>query len=101
MNFHYPIDRDRPIEKWGRVVQAAQRDRTYTFTGDPIPRIPFGTGRSSGNRWPFCRDCAAARGELHVPGCRSEECPRCGGLFTACECAVEDDLEDGPREVQA
>lgn len=33
-----------------------------------------------------CHDCGAEWGELHHPGCDSEECPRCGGQYFACHC---------------
>ena len=45
-----------------------------------------------------CRDCAAARGELHVPFCCWEQCPSCGGQAIGCGCAHDDQDDDG--EVQ-
>lgn len=35
-----------------------------------------------------CHDCGAKQGELHHPGCDSEECPRCGGQYFACKCTT-------------
>jgi hypothetical protein len=101
MRFLYPIDRDRPAGNWSAIVRAAQDDTTYTIDGAALPRIPFGTiPPPAGSRWPFCRGCAAGRGELHVPGCTAEECPVCGGGFVSCDCAVDDDLEHDDREVR-
>jgi hypothetical protein len=52
-------------------------------------RIPFGqdyAGEESDAE--SCRDCAAARGQLHVPICCLEQCPRCGGQVLGCDCGV-------------
>ena len=31
-----------------------------------------------------CHDCAAAKGQFHVPGCDMERCPVCGGQAMLC-----------------
>ncbi len=38
---------------------------------------------------PRCHDCDAAIGELHIPGCDTERCPRCFGQAIACPCVYE------------
>jgi hypothetical protein len=100
MRLFYPIDRDRPVANWSAIVRSVQDDRHYMIDGKPLPRIPFGSDSSpAGVRSPFCRGCAADRGQLHVPGCSHEVCPCCGDSFVSCDCTV-DDLEDGFAEVQ-
>ena len=86
---------------WDRVLAEAQDDRTYSIDGEVFERIPFGedyAGEASDA--PSCRDCAAARGQLHVPICCLEQCPCCGGQAIGCNCIHDEDLEDEDGEVQ-
>lgn len=86
-------------EGWDRVLAEAQDQRTYSIGGEVLERIPFGEdydGVASGAE--SCRDCAAARGELHVPFCCCEQCPRCLGQAIGCGCEHDDQDEDA--EVQ-
>jgi hypothetical protein len=86
-------------EGWDRVLAEAQDQRTYAFDGEVLERIPFGrdwSGKSSDAA--SCSDCAAARGELHVPFCCWEQCPSCGGQAIGCGCEHDDQDDDG--EVQ-
>jgi hypothetical protein len=41
-----------------------------------------------------CHDCGATKGQLHVPGCDVEQCPRCKGQMLSCPCEVTDKFED-------
>lgn len=36
-----------------------------------------------------CPDCGVRPGELHVPGCDCEPCPRCGHQMIGCHCVYE------------
>jgi hypothetical protein len=86
-------------EGWDLVLAEAQTDRTYSIAGEVLERIPFGedyAGQASDA--PSCGDCAAARGQLHVPICCLEQCPGCGGQAIGCDCVHDEDGEDG--EVQ-
>lgn len=88
-------------EGWDRVLAEAQQDRTYSIDGEVFERIPFGedyAAEASGLL--SCRDCAAARGQLHVPICCCEQCPRCGGQAIGCNCPHDDDQDDDDGEVQ-
>jgi hypothetical protein len=79
---------------WPARLAAAQRQTTYTIEGQAVPRIRFG---SEGRRWPRedgpCHDCAALKGEFHVPGCDMERCAVCRGQVITCRCAREEELE--------
>jgi hypothetical protein len=69
------------IAGWPEKVAAAQR--FY-----PAVRVPW-------HAQVTCRDCACARGELHVPGCDAERCPKCGGQLISCECPESNAIRVG------
>ena len=41
-----------------------------------------------------CPDCGVEVGELHLPGCDIERCPKCTGQSISCGCARGEDDED-------
>ena len=49
---------------------------------------------------PFCIDCGAGEGCLHLLGCQMEICPKCLGKFIFCPsgCYIEDEEWDGEFE---
>lgn len=55
--------------------------------GIEMQRVRYGEEQDDwgANEHP-CHDCAVVKGELHVPGCDVERCPKCGGQFGGCEC---------------
>lgn len=72
---------------WAEIIGRAQHDREYTILGRLYERIPFGNDLfGCATARPTCRDCGAARGELHVPTCCWEQCPRCGRQGISCDC---------------
>jgi len=83
-------------EDWSRRICVAQRDTTRTIDGTTYKRVPYGR---EGRGWVpdarTCGDCAASRGQLHVPGCDLERCPACRGQMITCGCA-KDSPPDGP-----
>ncbi len=57
--------------------QESQRNPLVFINGMPRNRV-----RATG---PLC-DCLAMAGQLHVHGCKYEQCPNCQGLLTQCGC---------------
>jgi hypothetical protein len=80
----------RMIQGWPGRIQHAQTILSYTIDGVVYPRIPFGReeARRQVDRVP-CHDCSVLKGELHVPGCDVEECPRCHEPARSCPCTFE------------
>ncbi len=83
--------------KWARRLVAAQRVQVLVLDRVEVQRTPWGQEKWWGADYmeglapaDFCRDCAAALGEQHGPGCVLEECPNCGGQLITCECDWDD-----------
>ncbi len=73
---------------WPGRLEDAQRQTTVSINGRAVPRIRYGDeGRSWAPASDPCHDCAAIKGELHVPGCDAERCPACRGQAFVCGCA--------------
>ena len=78
----------RVLPDWPDQIRQAQLMTTTDVNGVMIPRVKFGDeeddwGADNGP----CHDCAAVKGEYHVPGCDVERCGKCGGqLWFGCEC---------------
>ena len=82
---------------WGKALRTSQENPTYLIDGKPFNRIPYGEeipGERPAN--PSCRDCAAAPGQFHVPGCCLERCPSCGGQAIGCGCFCPFEVEFSP-----
>ena len=64
-----------------------QRSQSITHYFARLPRIRYG---EESHDWQAdevsCHDCAAVKGEYHVPGCDVEECPVCRGQALSCDC---------------
>ncbi len=75
---------------WPAQLAAAQRETTVCIEGCVLPRIRYGNeGRDWGRADIPCHDCAAIKGEFHVPGCDMERCPACRGQAISCGCAED------------
>jgi hypothetical protein len=80
-------DKDPSDDVRSELLRWAQRETTYSIRGYEYERIPFGHELASHlAQTASCHDCGAMAGELHVPTCCWEECPRCGGHAASCQC---------------
>ena len=80
------------IRGWPEKIQAAQLTPTYEIGGAVYPRIPYGSEADDwGAERRLCHDCCALKGQLHVPGCDVECCPRCKGQALSCDCLEDED----------
>ena len=100
-------------EYWQKDIELSQQVTTYEMCNDAgemqsYQRIPYG---KEDDHLPFdtfmrqteggifshariaeqhpCHDCNVVKGQLHVPGCDVERCPKCYGQAISCGCADE------------
>jgi hypothetical protein len=71
---------------WGAILRQSQEHPRYRIGGKRLSRIRYGEESDDPPANPACRDCAAAPGQFHVPGCCLEHCPRCRGQAISCGC---------------
>ena len=77
---------------WPERIQQAQKTPTYEIGGKSYRRIPYGKEPDDWNADRLtCHDCCVRKGQLHVPGCDVECCPRCRGQAMCCDCPRPDD----------
>ena len=87
------------VRGWGKALAWSQRNPTYLIDGQTLKRIPYGEDQDGDPLPnPSCRDCAAAPGQFHVPGCCIERCPCCGGQAIGCDCSGPFTTEFSPFE---
>lgn len=64
-----------------------KRAQSITHYQARVARIRYGDESSDWHAEDvLCHDCAAIKGEYHVPGCDVEECPVCHGQALSCDC---------------
>ena len=68
-------------EMWARRIADAQADQTLEIQGEIFWRVPLGADYGT-----HCPDCLVEVGQLHVPGCDLEVCPRCAQQVMTCRC---------------
>lgn len=76
---------------WHEAMEEAQALVALQINGADYPRIGHGLQeREHGMEPPHgCHDCHVKTGQLHIPGCDMEKCPRCGGQIITCDCDLE------------
>lgn len=89
------FDGIRMHHTWPAKLTDAQSYPTVSLNGDTFKRIPYGHETFWNSQFEFgpdtrCHDCACRIGQLHGPGCDSEECPRCGSQFWFCDCNFDE-----------
>lgn len=73
--------------EWPAQIEAAQAIKTISISGTLYKRISFGREKDMPTRGlPNCGDCGAVQGQLHVPDCDIEQCPKCFGQLVSCDC---------------
>ena len=101
-------------EYWKKDIELSQQVTTYEIRNDEgemqsYQRIPYGNEddfphplvprppdlpsyAEIAEQHP-CHDCSVVKGQLHVPGCGVEKCPRCRWQAISCGCAEEEEDE--------
>ena len=71
--------------------------QTCVIGAAPCTRVRYGEEAEDwGAAKRPCSSCGVARGQLHVPGCFVERCPRCGGQAVSCECDYQESFARHP-----
>jgi hypothetical protein len=88
------------IRSWPAEIVAAQGDDEVEIEKQLLKRIPYGQESAWLQFNPSfasspCHDCAVVQGQLHVPGCDVEQCPRCEGQLITCPCTLTSPIEGG------
>ena len=79
-------------EGWPQLIENAQREVKTKIGQKQYSRIRYGEeGEDWGADERPCHDCGVVKGQLHVPGCDVERCPRCGGQVISCACPLSED----------
>lgn len=79
----------------GEIVAAQDLHELEMEDGASHHRIKYGAETVPWSSAP-CHDCAVVQGQLHVPGCDAEECPRCHGQLISCPCEFVGWEPEGP-----
>ncbi|MCC9602315.1 hypothetical protein LOC67_17305 [Stieleria sp. JC731] len=72
-------------EEWPAEIEAAQSIETIELEGEVFKRIRFGSERDMPiETMEHCGDCGVLKGQLHVPECDIEQCPKCFEHLMSC-----------------
>lgn len=73
---------------WLSRIEDAQQQPTETIAGQLFQRVRYGDEHTRVTLRPQCHDCHALIGQLHVRGCCTERCPKCGDQAVFCGCGL-------------
>ena len=79
------------MKGWGEKVTEAQGLKRIKIGNKIYKRVPCGSHQ--------CGDCAVIHGQLHVPGCDMERCPKCRGQILSCDCDIVGDIIEAQKGV--
>ena len=77
--------------EWPQEIEEAQELCEYLMHGQRLSRVPCSAGAEVAEPTGLCQECGVKVGQLHVPGCRHEQCPRCQGILVECACEIDED----------
>ena len=72
---------------WPAEIEAAQNIKSISIAYVLHKRIPFGQEKNMPTEGlANCGDCGSLPGQLHVPDCDVEQCPKCFEQLISCGC---------------
>ena len=72
---------------WPEKIIAAQKIKTLVIARRRRSRIRYGSEKNCEADFALpCGDCGVIVGQLHVPQCDLEQCPKCLGQLLSCGC---------------
>jgi hypothetical protein len=75
------------VKGWPEKIIAAQKIKTLVINGRRRSRIRYGSEKNCEQDYALpCGECAVIFGQLHVPLCDLEQCPKCLGQLLSCGC---------------
>jgi hypothetical protein len=77
------------IAGWPEKIEEAQTILSVEIDGKTYSRPSYGEETFEWNTETPCHDCSVHEGELHVPSCSKEQCPKCGDQIFGCECKAK------------
>lgn len=76
---------------WPAEIEAAQTIINIQLGGKSYKRVAFGKERDMATQGlDNCGECGVLPGQLHVPDCDLEQCPKCYEQLSSCGCQDDD-----------
>ncbi len=92
------------IRAWPAEIIAAQGLLEIEIEQQPFARMAYGSEPFWAEVNPVyssnpCHDCGVVAGQLHVPGCDMEQCPRCNTQLITCPCEITSPVGSDTEEL--
>lgn len=82
----------RMIADWPAQIERSQIEKYYAIGGSLFESVRYGYETDDwGADVRHCCDFFVTKGQLHVPGCVVECCPKCENQAISCDCEEEDE----------